>query len=66
MDKKTDKFTMYCNECDWKETTKGLPYHFCPKCGHVNIGFSLAKINNATSTLRDIDKAIEIRENNQN
>jgi predicted RNA-binding Zn-ribbon protein involved in translation (DUF1610 family) len=40
MDKKNDKFKMFCNECNWEEETKGLPYEFCPKCGHVNIGFS--------------------------
>ena len=43
MDKKKDKFIEYCNECDWREETIGLPYQFCPKCGHVNIGFSPIK-----------------------
>jgi len=40
MDKKNDVFVNFCNECDWKEETIGLQYEFCPKCGHVNIGFS--------------------------
>jgi len=40
MDKEKDEFIEFCNECDWKEETKGLPYKFCPKCGHVNIGFT--------------------------
>lgn len=39
MDKSKDKFMIFCNECGWEEKTIGLPYHFCPKCGHVNIGF---------------------------
>ena len=43
MDKKKDKFIEYCNECDWREETIGLPYQFCPKCGHVNIGFHQLK-----------------------
>jgi len=34
------EFVMFCNECDWEENTKGLPYQFCPKCEHVNIGAS--------------------------
>jgi predicted kinase len=40
MDKRNDEFIEFCNECDWEEETIGLPYHFCPKCGHVNIGFT--------------------------
>lgn len=40
VDKKNDMFIMFCNECAWKEETKGLKYEFCPVCGHVNIGFS--------------------------
>lgn len=40
MDNEKDEFIEFCNECDWKEETKGLPYKFCPKCGHVNIGFT--------------------------
>lgn len=39
MDKKKDKFIEFCNECGWSEETIGLPYEFCPKCGHVNIGY---------------------------
>lgn len=39
MDKDRDNFMMFCNECDWEEHTTGLIYQFCPKCGHVNIGF---------------------------
>lgn len=40
MDKQKDEFTIFCNECGWSEATTGLPYSFCPKCKHVNIGFS--------------------------
>ena len=40
MDKEKDKFIEYCNECDWHEQTIGLQYDFCPKCGHVNIGYT--------------------------
>lgn len=43
MDKKEETFTIYCNECGWKKETKGILYHFCPKCGHVNIGLSIKK-----------------------
>ena len=39
VDKEKYKFIMFCNECDWEEETTGLQYEFCPKCGHVNIGF---------------------------
>lgn len=45
IDKNNDVFLMFCNECDWEEETTGLQYEFCPKCGHVNIGFS-KKYNN--------------------
>lgn len=40
MSKTKDKFVEFCNECDWEEETEGLPYQFCPKCGHVNISFT--------------------------
>jgi len=40
VDKFNDKFLCFCNECSWKEVTVGLPCEFCPKCEHVNIGFS--------------------------
>lgn len=40
MDKKRDKVIYFCNECPWTEETIGLIYEFCPKCGHVNIGFT--------------------------
>lgn len=41
IDKKNDIFITFCNECGWvSEETIGLPYLFCEKCGHVNIGFS--------------------------
>lgn len=43
IDKLKDKLLMFCNECNWKEKTIGLKYDFCPKCGHVNIGFSKIK-----------------------
>lgn len=39
MDKKNDMFLIFCNECKWEEKITGLQYEFCPKCGHVNIGF---------------------------
>ena len=39
MDKENDNFIMFCNECDWRERTRGLPYSGCPFCGHVNIGY---------------------------
>lgn len=45
VDKKNDKFIMFCNECEWREETKGLKYEFCPNCGHVNIGFSKIEKN---------------------
>lgn len=38
--KETGLFIMFCNECPWKERTVGLTHKFCPKCGHVNIGFT--------------------------
>lgn len=40
VDKKKDKFIIFCNECEWEEETIGLKYMFCPKCGHINIGFT--------------------------
>lgn len=43
-DKNNDKFIMFCNECSWIEETTGLQYKFCPKCGHINIGFHKMKI----------------------
>lgn len=43
MNKETDSFIMFCNECSWKEKTIDLLYQFCPICGHVNIGFSRLK-----------------------
>lgn len=39
IDKNNDVFLMFCNECDWEGETTGLQYEFCPKCGHINIGF---------------------------
>lgn len=40
-DKENDIFITFCCECDWiSKGTVGLPYQFCEKCGHVNIGFS--------------------------
>lgn len=47
MDKVNDEFTTYCNECDWEEVTIGLPYQFCQKCGHINIGFEWNKLKEA-------------------
>lgn len=43
MDKINGKFVEFCNECGWEEKTIGLPYQFCPKCGHINIGFVTRK-----------------------
>lgn len=33
------KFLTFCNECNWEEETIGLPYFYCQRCEHVNIGF---------------------------
>lgn len=38
--KPTQLYLMFCNECSWKERTVGLKYAVCPKCGHINIGFT--------------------------
>lgn len=51
MDKVNDKFLCFCNECSWKELTVGLPYEFCPKCEHVNIGFSKIRGDNMWNVL---------------
>ena len=45
IDKINDRFIIFCNECDWEEEAVGLTYEFCPKCGHVNIGFSKLRDN---------------------
>jgi len=52
-DKTNDHFLTFCNECNWEEENKGLPYKFCPKCGHVNIGFhTTRKATHGTVTLK--------------
>ena len=53
MDKKNDVFINFCNECGWEKKTIGLPYLFCEKCGHVNIGFSWLGKQKQTEVMND-------------
>ena len=77
LDKKEDIFITFCNECNWEKETRGLPYEFCPNCGHVNIGFSKkyeTKIHNIALVDKngnilmeiDLDKIINMNELNYN